>query len=404
MIFLLILLIILILLLWNKGRNCGQPQKYTFKVGEKMIVKYLSGTPEHIKDENRKEYSCGELKICECANLEEWTLTKSVTVYGMEGVGGAMKPTPATGQGIDSVYINGKLKVDSQEKIEVTRLEYYNPGKNAERNLKIAVLDTGIDREFFTTNDFIENPSGCFEQDANNNFDDNPRKHGSIVTQFLLRQFNDSGINIKIIPFKVLDTKKEGDLFEIVCAIYAAQKQGANAIVASLGYLGEGWGLLKEALDFTKNNNVLYFAAAGNIANNSENSIFQTKNFFPATYSLINTRVFAVSSVRSPIKRDGNINWSPNQNSKKIMINAYVEINSDDSAVQDHFCYFNSHLTGTSYATPIFAGQYLRRNLESGSGPATNDKPYILNLFNEEEVEDLGQYGLAIRKNSYQSL
>ncbi len=410
MIYLLILLLLLLVILWIKYINCCKSKDYTFKKGETMIVKYLPDTPKIIKDNFKEEFNDGAFKICECNHLVMITLNKDFKAYGMGG--GAMKPTPVNGQGIDSVYKNDKVKdfYKSEDNSKGTDFEFVNCDVQNRGNLKIAVLDTGIDPAMFKRNNlvysgFIENPgngNSCFKPDP---FDNNDKKHGTKVTQFLMKQFEGSGIDVKIIPFKVLDENMEGDIFDIVCAIYAAQKQGVNAIVASLGYLGESIGILQEALDFAKENKITFFTAAGNIKEDIIDKIlsfFNPKHFYPATYSLINSKVFSISSIRSPIKMDNKIRWCPNQNSRKKMINAYVEINSKDIDKKDEFCYFNSHVTGTSYATPIFAGQYLKRSYNQP--PLSNNKSHIKSLFNENEIEDLGEYGLAIKKNSYKSL
>ncbi len=414
MFFLLILLLLLLVLLWIKYRNCCKPKDYTFKKGETIIVKFMPDAPQKIKDDFASKFNEGKVKFCACNNLVMYTLNQEFKAYGMDGNGvpGAMKPTPAGGQGIDSVYKNDKVsdifKLDDDHIPSTLNLKEGKYGNS--KNIKIAVLDTGIDPSLFSNDNFIENPvnseNGCFKPDS---FDDSDKKHGTIVTQFLMKQFDGSEIDVKIIPFKVLDKNKVGDMFDVVCAIYAAERLGANAIVASLGYFGEPLGILHEALNFAKDKNITVFAAAGNIPENETNKIFNKiidflnpKDFYPATYSLVNKRVFSISSIRNPAKNEDKISWCPNQNSKKKMINAYVEVNVTDPSYKDHFCYFDKALTGTSYATPIFAGQFLKRSFNSL--PLSNEKDFIKNLFDESEIVNLGEYGLAIRKESYLSL
>ncbi|HMG07417.1 MAG TPA: S8 family serine peptidase, partial [Mucilaginibacter sp.] len=157
---------------------------------------------------------------------------------------------------------------------------YTNPSAK-EEIVTIAVLDTGIDLsivdEGYISNNFQNKPGyECFSDAVNGwNFvddngdinDDNPGRHGSLVTQFIIKGFENSAKSVKIIPLKTHDRNGNGDLFKIFCAIYYAIAKGAKIINASWGFYYYEEAPIKQlnALIATlKDEGILFITAAGN--------------------------------------------------------------------------------------------------------------------------------------------
>jgi len=182
---------------------------------------------------------------------------------------------------------------------------YTNPSAK-EEIVTIAVLDTGMDLsivdEGYISNNFQNKPGyECFNDAVNGwNFvddngdinDDNPGRHGSLVTQFIIRGFENSAKSVKIIPLKTHDRNGNGDLFKIFCAIYYAIAKGAKIINASWGFYYYEEAPIKQlnALIATlKDEGILFITAAGNQSDADDKiarGIFAQRGINPSSFQL----------------------------------------------------------------------------------------------------------------------
>lgn len=211
------------------------------------------------------------------------------------------------------------------------------PGKNV---VTIAVLDTGVDTKFVNPKyiaDNLENTddSPCFKDKKNGwNFvgnndkthDDNAPKHGTLVTQYIINQFenalkNGRGNSPRIIPVKTHDENGKSDLFSIYCGIKYAIAKGADIINASWGfyyYDGANAGtvkLLNKLMKELKKKGILFVTAAGNETREEDQkakAIYEAKNgakpaneilrdldinpFYPACLSENNQNVITITT------------------------------------------------------------------------------------------------------------
>jgi hypothetical protein len=176
----------------------------------------------------------------------------------------------------------------------------------------IAVLDTGIDPFIVDkgyTSSNLKNVGNlpCYERYRSEgwNFvagnqdieDDNPGRHGSLVTQFIINEFKKNPKKrLRIIPVKTHDSSGEGDLFKILCAIYYAIAKGANIINASWGfyYYNDYNETPIEALDLVIKNlkelGILFITAAGNKIDQDDalaSGIYHSRfNVYPNAFQL----------------------------------------------------------------------------------------------------------------------
>ncbi|HEY4323670.1 MAG TPA: S8 family serine peptidase [Mucilaginibacter sp.] len=210
-------------------------------------------------------------------------------------------------------------------------------GKSVRSNraVKIAVLDTGIDPFIVDkgyTSDDLQNTDECecykdyvsegWNFFANNRDieDDDPARHGSLVTQFIINEFkNVADRTLTIIPVKTHDKDGQSDLFKIYCAIYYAIAKGANIINASWGfYYYDDLPIepLNSVITTLKEKGVLFVTAAGNKLSVQDDSFaaaicrlrnhfnplpFQLRDlalhqFLPANLSQENTNVITVTT------------------------------------------------------------------------------------------------------------
>jgi len=87
--------------------------------------------------------------------------------------------------------------------------------------------------------------------------------HGTFGFHAITNELNQPD-NIEIVPLKIFDENGEGSLFDMTCAIYHAIDHNANIINISAGYQGQHSGILENAINYARENNVFICTAVGN--------------------------------------------------------------------------------------------------------------------------------------------
>ncbi|TXC90956.1 S8 family peptidase [Metabacillus litoralis] len=233
------------------------------------------------------------------------------------------------------------------------------------KNIKIAILDTGIDRFHPDLNvsggkNFIDNTEDYKDENG----------HGTHVAGIIASLNNDIGTlgvaySSSIYALKILDANGEGSTTELANAIDWAIEQKMDILNMSFGFSGSD-PIISELLNKAYKNNILLVGAAGNEGVNSIN--------FPAN----NRNVIAVGAV----------------NIKKQLANfsntgSQLEVTAPGVRVRS--TYLNNqykYMDGTSMATPYVTG-YLAL-LKEKHPTKTNEEIRSLLLKN---VEDLGVTG-----------
>lgn len=171
--------------------------------------------------------------------------------------------------------------LDAQQKSGwgITAFDLPNAWKFSQgENVKIAVLDTGVDRDHPDLKDnLIEGIN--FINRSRPPEDDNG--HGTHVTGILVAANNEIGMvgvcpKAKVVPVKVLDKNGSGGLQPIVDGIRWAVDYGVDFIQMSLGTPSKVQGVRK-ALQYAASRGVVTFCAAGNAGKTAE-------IFYPANY------------------------------------------------------------------------------------------------------------------------
>ncbi len=146
------------------------------------------------------------------------------------------------------------------------------------REVKVAVLDTGVDYTHPDLKDRVLKDKGYnFVDNDSETMDDNG--HGTHVSGIIAASANNnigvSGItgtlNIKILPVKVLDENGEGEVSNIVKGIKYAVDNGADIINLSFGTNSKSKEI-EEAINYAKSKGVFVVAAAGNDGESDDNS------------------------------------------------------------------------------------------------------------------------------------
>lgn len=149
---------------------------------------------------------------------------------------------------------------------EITKLQIDRQWIKSEGDgVVVSVIDTGCDLEH---QDIISNllPGKNFVHKNSSPFDDNG--HGSHVAGTIAAENNGLGMvgvapKAKIIPVKALDKNGEGNLNDIIDAIYWSADNKANFITMSLGSTSTHEAF-KNAIDYANKKGSVVFAAAGN--------------------------------------------------------------------------------------------------------------------------------------------
>lgn len=141
---------------------------------------------------------------------------------------------------------------------------------NQKREVKVAVLDTGIDYNHPDLKNRVLKDSGYnFVNDNSDVMDDNG--HGTHVSGIIAAEANNqkgiSGItgylDVKIIPVKVLNSKGEGESDIIAKGIEYAADKGADIINLSFGCQQKSVDI-ENAIQYAKSKGALVVAASGN--------------------------------------------------------------------------------------------------------------------------------------------
>ena len=232
----------------------------------------------------------------------------------------------------------------------------------------IAVIDTGIDLDHPDLRRRITNGYNVLE---NNDFPDDDNGHGTHVSGIIASETNNqegvAGITWynKIMPIKAMGAEGYGTTFDIVKGIIWAVDHGADVINMSLGNYQPS-SLLKEAIDYAYNKNVVLISAAGN-----ENTMQPS---YPAAYP----EVLSVSAVDYIGRRASFSNYGD-----------YIDVAAP--GVQIPSTYFNQQyaaLSGTSMASPHVAG--LAGLILSANPDLTNRE--VINII-KNSAYDLGTPG-----------
>ncbi|KZB91488.1 peptidase S8 [Bacillus sp. VT 712] len=205
-----------------------------------------------------------------------------------------------------------------------------------DEHIIIAVINTGVDLDH---PDLRRRLTNGYNVLLNNNFPDDDNGHGTHVSGIIASETNNheglAGVTWynKIMPIKAMGAKGYGTTFDIAKGIFWAVDHGADIINMSLGNYQHS-SLLKEAIDYAYNKNVVLIAAAGN-----ENTMQPS---YPAAFP----NVLSVAAVSYTGQRAFFSNYGD-----------YIDVSAP--GVQIPSTYFNQQyaaLSGTSMASPHVAG------------------------------------------------
>jgi subtilisin family serine protease len=245
------------------------------KLKDLIIVRRSNGEYNQISPNELEQYILGEIRNIEGIQIIDEP--KSIEI---------IKPIQKTPAKKD--FQLGEIKENNNKIINDPGYKYewdisYTEADKAwslvkqKREIKVAVLDTGVDYTHpDLKNRVLKNKGYNFVDNNSEIMDDNG--HGTHVSGIIAASANDgigiSGItgtlDVKIIPVKVLDSNGDGDVDNIVKGIKYAADNGADVINLSFGTNSKSKSIA-EAINYAKIKGVFVVAAAGNDNEDSDN-------------------------------------------------------------------------------------------------------------------------------------
>ena len=212
----------------------------------------------------------------------------------------------------------------------------------------VAVVDSGIDLDHPELTDSI---IAGYDFANNDTLPEDDTGHGTKVCGILNALGNNNhgiagvawNIDIAIMPLKFMknnDGKTTGSLSDAIDAIYYAVDHGADIINASWGFYSYS-ASLAEAIQYARDNGVLFIASAGNKSQDND-----TNDHYPSNYPYDN--VIAVAAMN----RYGNLASFSNYGEQSVDIAAP----GDGLSTTIPGGGYTSWVSGTSFATPFVAG------------------------------------------------
>lgn len=359
-----------------------------------------------IKESFKKQgFKTDTIRITSCGNcdipVQLWSAKGIHGLISGDSLKAGSGPASTTVGESYSLNFFNSLPADPQKRFEA-RPDKQNIPQRKKQEIVIAVLDTGVDTnlvdpQYLWKENDKKVAAECYKHVhegwnfvGNNGVyhDDNPGKHGSIVSQYIINQFKDVKENgVKIMPLKTHDKDGIGDLFGTICAINFAIAKGAQIINASWGfyyYYEMPIPYLKTLITgVLRKKGILFVTAAGNKIDADDaiaRKIYQMEygvtltddqlrdiaihNFYPAHLSTGTNSVIAVTTT------DGNT-VTPTQNYSRRFIDMGVLADQVSRAGMKFKLPFETgtapeFISGSSFATAIASGiigAYCKKNL-----------------------------------------
>jgi subtilisin family serine protease len=252
--------------------------------------------------------------------------------------------------------------------IDINAPEGWTKNINNGENIKIAILDSGVDynHEDLRDNIDLKDPAGslvvgningynfCTGQNCEQGNSEDPIDnygHGTSVAGIAaaVGQNSIGGVGVcpkcKIMPVKVLDQNGFGDLFAVTMGIYYAIDNGARVINLSLAAGGITSEYTSKAIAEAVSKNIIVTSVAGNCGDSSfSTAICQYQN--QAVYPAVDPNVLAVGSL------DPYGNKSSFSNTNEYVFLAAPGEGIDTTCLGGGYC----RMTGTSASSPFVAG------------------------------------------------
>ncbi len=292
----------------TRGGNFAYPNN-------QMVVQYDPGLSEAEKQQLRAQYGVMEIKTCPCADptLELWIFETQLPGGSGPNIEDrvivAKEEDDLEGADFNPIFQHDGLKLGTS----------FGPADislgmgamvSSNTNVTIAVLDTGVDYNYFGfSNPFLyntqQNSQTCTDQGMEDYFgwdfvnqDNDPYDdygHGTIVSEFINASLEEFNVPHQILPVKVFNEYGKGNYFDILCGFkYAVNNEDVDIINMSFGWYHSNYDLLGRFVE-EAGEDVLIAASAGNQGSNNDLFVH-----YPSSYPVDNIIAVAALGANAP--------------------------------------------------------------------------------------------------------
>ncbi|WP_062061672.1 S8 family peptidase [Aquimarina longa] len=305
--------------------------------------------------ENRYKFTINDVKKCDCDNddIELWKITalpKFVEIEGDDGLVANINKGEPSGVVEADYNFYFKNKAYSFQGIFSSKLSDKVRLNTSGDFINIAILDTGVDYDFFPDRFLYNssNTSNCQDEISGWDFvnhDNDPKDdqgHGTVVTKIITNQLDLYNIAYSIMAVKTFDQNGVGSYWSNVCGInYLAKKQDNFIVNTSFGFYGiTDQDIFKNIVD-SASDRLLLVSSAGNHGVDTDVS---GNEHFPSGYDSAN-----ILTVGGYIK--GDFFASPIYGSPYISGILKADGSNYGNSSVDALASYNEHTINLSYTT-----------------------------------------------------
>lgn len=153
-----------------------------------------------------------------------------------------------------------------------------NFSNNYPDSASIFILDSGLDETNYNADLFLYNEAAvdiCYGIEAASGYSYSDTTvtittgytddlwHGTFGFRSITENLN-GNVNLKLVPLKIFDNSGNGNLFDMICALYHAIDHNADVVNISAGFKGQPSDELEKAIDLARQKGIFVVAAAGN--------------------------------------------------------------------------------------------------------------------------------------------
>lgn len=283
----------------SESKSFGTGNDY---LNNQIIIQYVDGSSEVQKQVLRDQYSVVSYKTCECEDptLELWYFDTTT----QQGDGGVNVEEKLDGSKGESIVEGGDYNLNIQQYGHKLGASFGIPDVNValqkvvntNQNVTIAILDTGIDYNYykftvpFLYNNSLNSDSCTNDSDLQDyygwdfvNQDNDPYDdygHGTMVASFIYDKLTTQNVNFQILPIKVFDANGKGNYFDLLCGYkYAINNSDVDIINMSFGWYNNNNHELLNKFILESNEKVLITASAGNYGTDTDNTPHSPSTF-----------------------------------------------------------------------------------------------------------------------------
>lgn len=403
-------------------------------VRNQVVVEYVDKGidqkgKDHIKKvlKDRYSFEIKDIKKCNCDNssIELWT------VYFFNP-GGAIEdligPHDVDEDGLADLNGDYQFSFFVKEKNQSILNGYINQIdemvhlNSSNDRINIAIIDTGIDYDYFETPFLYNNSnddSNCLGNEISGwdfvNKDNDPRDdhgHGTFVSAIIRDVLTQENVPYQILPVKAFDSSGRGTYFDILCGLqFIASKEKPFLVNCSFGFYNLKNQIIFEKILEENSNNLLLMASAGN---DDKDTDLSGDEHFPSGYESDNVLAvggydrsdMSTAPYLGAIYVSGyNLAERSNYGYKSIDVVASFKYDLTlTKGVKKNRIIYNIPLQGTSFSCPIVTARAAALYHQNVNSPRVLKNEVINTCYKDYSLRDKIKNNNVLIKGSYRAV